>query len=488
MHRTHSIGILIAFVLASCGVPSGRQDTPPGDEGLAQPDDLPGISDSYADTADVRPSDVEPPDPGIADLPDADVAADPCPGGMIFIDFPCDRSWRCIDSGTYIPMQTVTCEDEGFDPMCCSGAGCRELEPVACPPGTLCVDGAGRTPCAPLDCGGDFGAECGKPDDLCELPTGACDAASAAGVCVGRTDCTWYWDYPGWVCGCDGTSYLGDCVRRRAGVAKHSEGTCCLPEKIAFPRENPDGYTSWVACLSYWDQGWNESEVRRLDYRAECFQRGDASGCNPGEIGCRGPIDLEEGGRQVADAAWEVLCRIAGLPFVTKILGVGGPSCDGVPCAEVPYCDEVCSAPCGCCQCASGTRRCSDPIAWDYCIGGCWKWTNTPACKPGSQCIEYAPGHTRCERTCEATAWTWNDYTHDYCEVDAECTLLRGFCEIGLGACWEAVRGAVVDQAFLDDLAVRWLELGCPAASEPCDCPARPSGVQCLRGTCTLVP
>jgi hypothetical protein len=82
-------------------------------------------------------------------------------------------------------------------------------------------------PCdpAPTSCG--LGIEC--PEGLfCEYPTGDC-GEGLSGICLPmRAEpcnlCTAFVGAP--VCGCNWTTYVSDCERQAAGVAKWFDGDC----------------------------------------------------------------------------------------------------------------------------------------------------------------------------------------------------------------------------------------------------------------------
>lgn len=75
-------------------------------------------------------------------------------------------------------------------------------------------------------CGGIAGKAC--PDgQTCDLPAGRCAGGDQEGVCVAKPETCTQKAEP--VCGCDGNSYLNDCLRLMAGVQKDHDGECQKP-------------------------------------------------------------------------------------------------------------------------------------------------------------------------------------------------------------------------------------------------------------------
>ena len=78
--------------------------------------------------------------------------------------------------------------------------------------------GTGKT------CGGLAGLPCAA-GEVCDMPAGSCNVADGFGTCVPgpQVYCSAIYQP---VCGCDGRTYSGDCLRLAAGVTKKSDGAC----------------------------------------------------------------------------------------------------------------------------------------------------------------------------------------------------------------------------------------------------------------------
>lgn len=168
---------------------------------------------------------------------------------------PCDCSRELAESAAMMPQCATDCVDctvvgscvEGFCAFDCSAAAS---------PGTSCIvvgdapvcgcdDRTYESSCAASQAnvsvkrdgacetsGCTTDADCAT-GQLCELPTGACEGdAEPAIPNDARGECQ---PIPsaclsdgGQVCGCDGKTYLNDCERRKAGVARARVGACEL--------------------------------------------------------------------------------------------------------------------------------------------------------------------------------------------------------------------------------------------------------------------
>ncbi len=71
------------------------------------------------------------------------------------------------------------------------------------------------------------------------------------------------------------------------------------------------------------------------------------------------------------------------------------------------------------------------------------------------------------------------------CEVDEACDVLRSHCGVGLGGCYAASNVALA-QEVVDEIAARWVELGCAEGRPICRCAAPPPVVCGVRGVCEL--
>jgi len=101
-------------------------------------------------------------------------------------------------------------------------------------------------------CGGIAGVTCAT-GELCEMPTGACNASDATGTCVVKKipgNCPiLFVAQP--VCGCDGKGYDSDCERQAAGVSKRSDGACPIPDAgIDTAGSTPCPYSWQGSCAA----------------------------------------------------------------------------------------------------------------------------------------------------------------------------------------------------------------------------------------------
>jgi hypothetical protein len=72
--------------------------------------------------------------------------------------------------------------------------------------------------------------------------------------------------------------------------------------------------------------------------------------------------------------------------------------------------------------------------------------------------------------------------TNTNCNVDADCHVLDGHCEFGLGGCWYLVNQNV-QQSDLEDLLDAFQGMACPPLMN-CLCLPPPNDAICVDGTC----
>ncbi len=69
------------------------------------------------------------------------------------------------------------------------------------------------------------------------------------------------------------------------------------------------------------------------------------------------------------------------------------------------------------------------------------------------------------------------------CEEVAECAVLFSHCGVGLGGCYAAANVGLT-QEMLNEIAERWIGLGCPEGRPVCRCAAPPAAACNERGAC----
>lgn len=419
----------------------------------------------------------------------------PCPNGVVMVDFPCTSEFECIDQVRYQPFRTLECADLGFDPRCCGGGQCEWLPQADCAADELCVSEFSDDRCAKKDCGGALAPSC-PSGQFCERPYGVCDGAGSEGVCLDRTDECGFggadecaWAGCDWECGCNGSTYGSRCERYRDGVARFALGPCCNPGKVTFDRDNVVAFVGWEACATIPNQEPGRlamvlDDLASIDSSATCTMGGPGSTCSPSEVACRGALAFESGATRITAASFDVACRVAGLPYVRSVAGRGGPACSG-ELSPVPVCGQRCADPCGCESCRFDDRRCddNDPLVFHSCRKGCWEAID---CQEGLRCAVLS-GTASCWPDCDMLLEWWGTgggTGYRGCSRDEDCRVIRGGCQVGLpGGCWDAVN-VVVDDLEAEALLRQWQGMNCGGTICTCDGP-KPVPA-CTGGICTV--
>lgn len=133
--------------------------------------------------------------------------------------------------------------------VCCNAScGICVLPGQGCP----AIDCSDAGP-APRFCGGIAGELCG-PSEFCDYPDGSyCGGDDSQGICRPRpTDCPEPGGVP--VCGCNGTTYFGECVANFSGVDILHLGPCEGPPPLetlsATPSCGPTDGAAWSFVLA----------------------------------------------------------------------------------------------------------------------------------------------------------------------------------------------------------------------------------------------
>ncbi len=152
--------------------------------------------------------------------------------------------------------------------------------------------------------------ECGDPAWFCvSNPCADMDCASFCHALLGRcVDC------------------IADCECERAGTGDfckdHSCDTCD-PARIGFGQENPERYEFFEICAK--KNGVDPAtELKGIDPSITCMPGGGGvfAKCDPdSEVLCHGDLEFVPGLKWITDEKWSRMCRVADLPWVTKVAG-----------------------------------------------------------------------------------------------------------------------------------------------------------------------
>ncbi len=408
----------LALIVLCCGCGKGGGGSGPADASADAPD---AVAVDAPDTIAVDAPDVAKtwPDTG-------DAAENPCPNGVMEIDFPCAAPQVCTSLTTYATYKTLTCADLGYNPQCCNGLSCSSPGSATCPSGTLCAGTACHLP----ECTTD--AAC--PGSYCMHPPGQC---TAPGVCVDSGLCGTQEapkDKTAWTT-CSGESVVGLCALWAAHGSVAQQGVACDPDKVLFSQDNPLGFTQWEACIS-WGTPPNLPNITGM----KCGNPDATSRCAAEELAC--VLDLAGAGT-ISDAAWQQICDFAAIPAVTRVVGRGGAQCSGAP-GPVHACGDACSDPCGCAACGAGMpEACSatDTSAFQLCQAGCWQ---SAPCGTGLSCSTVA-GAAQCTGSCADLQAAWNARLPGWqpCGDYLDCQLSPLVCGLGGSSCKVAVNKSV---------------------------------------------
>ncbi len=174
-------------------------------------------------------------------------------------------------------------------------------------------------------------AQCGQSGDrVCNergrLCTGLNDCVQTAPFCV---------DNPCVVMDCAPSCHallgrcvecLADCECERAGTGDfcndHSCDTCD-PARIGFGQENPERYEFFEICTK--KNGVDPAlALKEIDPSITCMPGGGGvfAKCDPdSEVLCHGDLEFVPGLKWITDEKWSRMCRVADLPWVTKVAG-----------------------------------------------------------------------------------------------------------------------------------------------------------------------
>jgi hypothetical protein len=125
-------------------------------------------------------------------------------------------------------------------------------------------------------CGGSAGTPC-RGDLFCDFPSG-CGGREAIGVCTERpVDCTGANDKQS-ECGCDGVTYVNDCLRRQAGVSLAHTSACEVP-----PPRQPCDFPTRASCEANSCRWFICGPTADCPFDQKCIPDCRTTGCDPGK-------------------------------------------------------------------------------------------------------------------------------------------------------------------------------------------------------------
>lgn len=119
---------------------------------------------------------------------------------------------------------------------------------------------------------------------------------------------------------------IADCECERAGTGDFcNDLSCdaCDPARIGFGQENPERYEFFEVCAK--KNGVDPAiELKGIDPSISCMPGGGGvfAKCDPdSEVRCHGDLEFVPGLKWITDEKWSRMCRVADLPWVTKVAG-----------------------------------------------------------------------------------------------------------------------------------------------------------------------
>ncbi len=456
--RTVTSGLLLSC-LCACGSGGGTPNAVDSSNDSA-PDVL-DAGDGNADDVDAVGEDAD----AFSAKPDVqiDSVSNPCPNGVIEIDFPCTYSGLCTSETAYASFKTIGCAEAGYA-TCCDGQTCRADGGGVCPAGQLCGapvwsgQGTGGTPCQQPTC--KSSADC-KGQAYCLKPRGACASAGTLGVCTAlpQNGAIGPLNDSGPVCGCDGKTYATFHAVLSAQVSVDYDGPCCDPVKMPFPKENPLGFAQLELCGKGFDFYGDPSPLQSLCPAAT------------GSVFVNIPPAVT--GTTLAASDWKHLCGKA--TAAKRAFGRGGPNCTAAP-SPVADCGVGCQDPCGCLQCADAPLTCQGD-GMGNCAGGC---TNSWSCA-GLIFTDKAWG-LACDGDCPSIQTTITGKLAQWqaCVSDSDCVARASHC--AQNACFVPVN-AKFSQGEIDAILLTWGNKSCST----CTCAGTTAPMAtCTAGMCSL--